>query len=141
MQNVEITAKAQNEFATVKIGQNEYSTTNTAKATIETQADTQKFNITVKAENGEENTYEITINKVTDLGITSIKANDVECEKENGTYITYIDKGVTEVGLTIVPNNPIALVSTKVGTDDFSKAEANNTHIINIPITKEETTI
>ena len=141
MQNVEITAKAQNEFATVKIGQNEYSTTNTAKATIETQTDTQKFNITVKAENGEENTYEITINKVTDLGITSIKANDVECEKENGTYITYIDKGVTEVGLTIVPNNPIALVSTKVGTDDFSKAEANNTHIINIPITKEETTI
>ena len=105
--------------------------------TIETQADTQKFNITVKAENGEENTYEITINKVTDLGITSIKANDVECEKENGTYITYIDKGVTEVGLTIVPNNPIALVSTKVGTDDFSKAEANNTHIINIPKTKE----
>lgn len=141
MNNIDITAIARNEFATVKIAQEEYSTSNKATATIETQADTQKINIIVKAENGQENTYEITINKVTDLGLASVKANGVECEKEDGTYVTYIDKDVTEVGISITPNNPIALVSTKTETDDFNTPVANNIHIINVQITKETTTV
>ncbi len=49
-------------------------------ATITMNEETKgKIAITIKAENGETKEYKVTIQKVTDLGLESVKIDDNEC--------------------------------------------------------------
>ena len=139
MDELNLTAIATDENATVQIEGAEFSETNEATGIVDVPEGTKTFEIIVKAENGDENIYTITVNKVTDLGLSSVKANDIECEQEDGAYVMYIDADVTEVGLSITPNNPAALVSTQIGIDgEFTDPEANSVHVLNVPITSGE---
>jgi len=142
MTKMDITAIAKSQNAIVKIENNEYSETNKAVAQVDAVESTFTFNITVKAESGEEKIYEITVQKVTDLGLKEVKANGIECVKEDGVYKAFIDADTEDVALSITPNNALALVSTKVGDGEFSESTANTVHIISVDTsTTKEVTI
>lgn len=79
MENVDITAIAESSYATVKIADGDYSENNTQNATITMDEGTKEITITIKAENGETKEYKVTIQKVTDLGLESVKIDDNEC--------------------------------------------------------------
>ena len=77
MENVDITAIAESSYATVKIADGDYSENNTQNATITMDEGTKEITITIKAENGETKEYKVTIQKVTDLGLESVKIDDI----------------------------------------------------------------
>ena len=143
MQEIELIATANNEFATVKFGEGEFSTTNKLSEIIDMSEDIKVIVITVKAENGDEQQYEVTIKKVVDLSLTSVKVDDVECEIKDNTYIAFVDADVTEVTLDITPANPKVLLSTKSDYDtEFSTPEADVVHTRTVQkVSGQDTTV
>ena len=79
--------------------------------------ETKEIAITIKAENGETKEYKVTIQKVTDLGLESVKIDDNECTIKNGSYEIFIDRNVTQSALKVKPKNPKALISIKQGVE------------------------
>ena len=144
MTELEITAIAKDENAKVQIEDDPFSETNTATGTVLVEENTKVFEIVVRAENGEDKHYTITVNKQTDLRLLKVEANGQECIKqEDGTYVAFRDKNIVNETLVITPKNPLALVSTQIGvTGDFSTLVANTTHTVEIKdITEEEVTV
>ena len=127
----DLVARARNEFATISIDDGEYSQESTCTATIDTTNNV-VVSVVVRAENGEERPYEVTIVKAMDLGLISVTANGVEAELEDGTYLVFIDSDTDTVNLEITPNNPEVLLSTKLNDNDWSDAEASDVHTLNI---------
>ena len=137
LDTIELTAIANSEYATLKVDDGTYTDTNKVTQNIDTHENEIVVTITVKAENGEEKQYKVTIIKVTDLSISSIKADGKECTIEDNTYMAFIDSGKSEVSLEIIPTNEIALVSTKLEKDSsFSTPSANAIHTLVVPITE-----
>ena len=143
MDELNLTAIAENEYATVKIADGEYSTDSNSKTEkITVNEEITEIAVYVKAENGDEKEYKVTIQKVTDLGLDSVKVDGEECIQEDGNYVAFINRGTQEVALNIKPNNPIALLSTKLQDDeDFGEAVAQETHIRQVNISSDETTV
>ena len=142
MTDLDLTAVAENEFATVRIEDGDYSTDNTQNATVTVNENTKEIKIFVKAENGDVKEYTITIKKVTDLSLSSVKVDDVECDTEDGNYVAFIDKGTSKVGLKVTPKNPKALISMKADSDDnWSNPESRDVHIKEVTISGEETIV
>ena len=144
LDTIELTAIANDQYATLKIDEGAYGETNTTVQNIDVHENETEVTITVKAENGEEKQYKVTILKVTDLGIDSIKVDEQECVIEDDTYMAFIDAGKSEVKLDITPRNEVALVSTKMEKDsDFTTPTSSTTHTIQVPITegKDETVL
>ena len=142
MENVDITAIAESSYATVKIADGDYSENNTQNATITMDEGTKEITITIKAENGETKEYKVTIQKVTDLGLESVKIDDNECTIKNGSYEIFIDRNVTQSALKVKPKNPKALISIKQGVEGtYGEEKTAEEHIEQIQITGEETTV
>ena len=142
MENVDITAIAESSYATVKIADGDYSENNTQNATITMNEETKEIAITIKAENGETKEYKVTIQKVTDLGLESVKIDDNECTIKNGSYEIFIDRNVTQSALKVKPKNPKALISIKQGVEGtYGEEKTAEEHIEQIQITGEETTV
>ena len=142
MGNVDITAIAESSYATVKIADGDYSENNTQNATITMDEGTKEITITIKAENGETKEYKVTIQKVTDLGLESVKIDDNECTIKNGSYEIFIDRNVTQSALKVKPKNPKALISIKQGVEGtYGEEKTAEEHIEQIQITGEETTV
>ena len=136
-----ITATAENELATVKIDDGYYGETNVETKTITVEDKTKEISIWVKAEDGSEKLYKVTIERVTDLGLKDVKVGGETCITEDGNYVAFIDADTENVGLTIEPNNEIALISTKVGEEDYSEKSAAQTHTRQITISSAETVV
>ena len=142
MENVDITAIAESSYATVKIADGDYSENNTQNATITMDEETKEITITIKAENGETKEYKVTIQKVTDLGLESVKIDDNECTIKNGSYEIFIDRNVTQSALKVKPKNPKALIAIKQGVEGtYGEEKTAEEHIEQIQITGEETTV
>ena len=142
MENVDITAIAESSYATVKIADGDYSENNTQNATITMDEETKEIAITIKAENGETKEYKVTIQKVTDLGLESVKIDDNECTIKNGSYEIFIDRNVTQSALKVKPKNPKALIAIKQGVEGtYGEEKTAEEHIEQIQITGEETTV
>ena len=141
MEELDITAIAKNEFATVKIADSEYSTSNEANEIVSISSDTNTIEIIVKAENGEEKVYTVTINRVSDLGLKSVVVNGVECKEKDGIYEAYIDEKISEVGVSIKPNDVDVLVSTKTGDEEFTEAVAKVEHTLSVTTEEGKETI
>ena len=142
MENLDITAIAESDYATVKIEDGDYSENNTQQATITMDEETKDIKITVKAENGETKEYTVTLQKVTDLGLEIVTVDDKECVTEEGNYVAFIDRGSTDSTLKIKPKNPSALISIKQGTNgEWGEEKASDEHIEQIQIAEEETTV
>ena len=142
-ENIELIATANNEFARVLIEDGEFSDTNKLTRVVEMPNEIKVITIVVRAENGDEKQYEVTIKKVVDLSLTSVKVDDVECEVKDNTYIAFVDSNVTEVTLDIIPANPKVLLSTKSNYDgEFSVPESNVIHTKTVQkVTGEDTIV
>lgn len=142
MNILKLKAIAESEFATVKIDNGEYSSNNTQESEIQVDDLTKQIKIYVKSESGNIKEYLLTIQKVTDLRLDSVKVDDQECIIEDGNYVAFIDNGTKEVALKITPKNKDALIATKESTDSkWGDAESKDVHIKQINITGEETTV
>ena len=142
MNILKLKAIAESEFATVKIDNGEYSSNNTQESEIQVDDLTKQIKIYVKSESGDIKEYLLTIQKVTDLRLDSVKVDDQECIIEDGNYVAFIDNGTKEVALKITPKNKDALIATKESTDSkWGDAESKDVHIKQINITGEETTV
>ena len=142
MNILKLKAIAESEFATVKIDNGEYSSSNTQESEIQVDDLTKQIKIYVKSESGDIKEYLLTIQKVTDLRLDSVKVDDQECAIEDGNYVAFIDNGTKEVALKITPKNKDALIATKESTDSkWGDAESKDVHIKQINITGEETTV
>ena len=109
---------------------------------IHRNEETKEIAITIKAENGETKEYKVTIQKVTDLGLESVKIDDNECTIKNGSYEIFIDRNVTQSALKVKPKNPKALISIKQGVEGtYGEEKTAEEHIEQIQITGEETTV
>ena len=143
LNSIELTAIANNENAKVKISDASFGETNKSTSSIAINNDTQDITITVKAENGDEKNYTVTIKKVTDLGIKQILANDEKLVEENNSYALYIDANTENVNLKITPNNSKAIMTTKVGDEKASDEKSVSTCELNIDTSsnKEQTVV
>ena len=113
MNILKLKAIAESEFATVKIDDGEYSSNNTQESEIQVDDLTKQIKIYVKSESGDIKEYLLTIQKVTDLRLDSVKVDDQECIIEDGNYVAFIDNRTKEVALKITPKNKDALIATK----------------------------
>ena len=139
---IKLKAIAKSKYATVKIEDGDYSSTNVNEQTVLVDGESKEITICVKSENGQEREYKVTIKKVTDLSLESVKVDDNECYLEDGSYVSFIDRDTKEIALKIKAKNEKALIATKEGTDkNWSDSEAKDIHIKQITITGEETTV
>ena len=139
---IKLKAIAKSKYATVKIEDGDYSSTNVNEQTVLVDGESKEITICVKSENGQEREYKVTIKKVTDLSLESVKVDDNECYLEDGSYVSFIDRDTKEIALKIKAKNEKALIAIKEGSDkNWSDSEAKDIHIKQITITGEETTV
>lgn len=123
---IDLTAVTTHEKASVKIGENSYEVNSTTK-TISVPNDENIVKITVKAENGTEKEYTLTIVKKYELTIDSITVNDTLAIDKDGEYIAFIDRDVDSSHVVIKTTDSKANIEIKdvasgVGTLEFDTA-------------------
>ena len=109
---IKLKAIAKSKYATVKIEDGDYSSTNVNEQTVLVDGESKEITICVKSENGQEREYKVTIKKVTDLSLESVKVDDNECYLEDGSYVSFIDRDTKEIALKIKAKNEKALIET-----------------------------
>ena len=128
-----LTVTTSHENAQVKIGEDEYKVNEVTKE-ISIPDDTNTLAITVKAENGEEKQYTLTIIKKQVLTLDSISVNGVNAEIENGEYVAWINNDVSEANVVITPTS--SKVNIKVKDIDNQ-----GTTTLKVETTEEENTL
>ncbi len=121
--------KTANRYAEVKIENNEYSLETDTYEVDLTGVTTKTVTVTVKSQTGEEKTYKVNIEKVSeDATIKIVKVNNVEITAdENGNYLAFIDDTLASVPLYIETTENKAEIKLDDGNQNIHTITENIT--------------
>lgn len=121
--------KTENRYAWVKIEDNEYSLETDTYEVDLTGVTTKTVTVTVKSQTGEEKTYKVNIEKVSeDATIKIVKVNNVEITTdENGNYIAFVDDTLASVPLYIETTAEKAQIKLDDGNQNVHTVTENVT--------------
>lgn len=131
---IDLTATTTSKVANVKIEENDYEVNTTTKK-ISVPNDENTVKVTVKAENGTEKEYTITIIKKYELTIESIKVNEIVATEKDGEYIAFVERDEDTSKVVIKTTNPKSIITIKdvitgEGTVEFNTDTSGEEQII-----------
>lgn len=122
MNTLDLTAVTTSTKASVKIEDNNYEVNTTTK-TVSVPDDENTVKITVKAENGDEKEFTLTIVKKYELTIDSITVNTISAIEKDGEYIAFIDRDEETSHVVITTTNSNSVIDIKDVANGAGKVE------------------
>ncbi|MBQ2938059.1 MAG: cadherin-like beta sandwich domain-containing protein [Clostridia bacterium] len=131
--------KAEDEYATIKFDDGEYSTTNIQEETYTILAgETKEVVVTVKSQNGEEITKTVKIyRKDNNLKVTTVKVNETDItadyDEEHKNYSISLENTLTSTDLEIILESNKSKINTTIDGSEYESFETILVEDISLP--------